>query len=214
MRISARIGVVLWCVFWLVGVQGQEMKMSNEDIASFKKSLAKREKMNTLSADFTQYKKIGYVKKDMVSSGRFYIKSPDRLAWIYTAPLKYSMVFKDKKIYINDRGKKKSMDLSRSKQFEKISQAIHANVGGGTYQGNEFSPSYYQSSSYYILKLEPIGKELKKAMKQIVLYYDKVNYQIAELQLIEPSDGYTRFVLRNQKLNVALDDAVFEGGSL
>jgi len=206
---NIRIGLIICCLFLGWNVQAQESKMSESEVTKFKAAMAKAEKISTLSADFTQYKKVGYVKNELKSSGRFYIKNPDRLAWVYTSPLQYSMIFKDKKIYINDRGKKKSMDLSRNKQFEKISQAIHTNISGGSYQDSGFTPSYYKSPTHYLLKLSPVGKDVGKTMKQIILHFDKANYQVSEIELLEASGGYTRFVMTNQKLNAPLDDAVF-----
>ncbi|MFD2553863.1 LolA family protein [Sphingobacterium tabacisoli] len=188
----------------------QEQKMSTTEISTFQSVMGKASQVKTLTADFVQYKKVGYVKNELVSSGKFYVKNPDKLAWFYNSPTAYTMVFNNKKMMIEEKGKKKTMDIGRSKQFEKISQAIQSNMNGGTYQGTEFSPSYFQTNKLYILKLNPIAKEVKKAMKQLVVSFDKTTYQVVEVMLLDNSNGSTRFVFTNQKINAALADSVFD----
>lgn len=198
-----------FCCWMSIGF-AQEQKMSASDIANLQSVMRKSVQLKTLTADFTQYKKVSYVKNELVSSGKFYVKNPDRLAWIYRNPVSSAMVFKDKKITIEEKGSKKTMDISRSKQFEKISQAIQSNMNGEIYQGTEFLLSYFQTNKQYILKLDPLAKDVKKAMKQLVLYFDKSSYQVSEVKLLDNSNGFTRFVFSNHKLNEAIADAVFE----
>jgi len=188
----------------------QEQKMSTTEISTFQSVMGKASQVKTLTADFVQYKKVGYVKNELVSSGKFYVKNPDKLAWFYNSPTAYTMVFNNKKMMIEEKGKKKTMDIGRSKQFEKISQAIQSSMNGGPCQGTEFSPSYFQTNKLYILKLNPIAKEVKKAMKQLVVSFDKTTYQVVEVMLLDNSNGSTRFVFTNQKINAALADSVFD----
>lgn len=198
--------------FWIICVSlsiAQEQKMSATEISTFQDLMRKSTQIKTLTADFVQYKKVGYVKNELVSSGKFYVKNPDKLAWFYSSPSAYTMIFKDKKMIIEEKGKKKTMDLGRSKQFEKISQAIQANMNGSTYQGTEFSPSYFQNNKQYILKLDPIAKDVRKAMKQLIVSFDKSTYQVSEVTLLDNSNGSTRFVFTNQKINTALADSIF-----
>jgi outer membrane lipoprotein-sorting protein len=198
-----------FCCWMSIGF-AQEQKMSVSDIANFQSAMRKSVQLKTLTADFTQYKKVSYVKNELVSSGKFYVKNPDRLAWIYRNPVSSALIFKDKKITIEEKGSKKTMDVSRSKQFEKISQAIQSNMNGEIYQGTEFSLSYFHTNKQYILKLDPLAKDVKKAMKQLVLYFDKSSHQVSEVKLLDNSNGFTRFVFSNHKLNEAIADAVFE----
>lgn len=204
---SGLLGLLLLFVSTTIA---QEQPMSTKETTAFQQVMSKATQIKTLTADFTQYKKVSYVKNELVSSGKFYIKNPDRIAWYYSSPATYTMIFKDKKISIEEKGKKKTMDMSRSKQFEKISQAIQSNMNGGTYNGNEFTPSYFQTNKHYILKLDPVAKDVKKAMKQLVLYFDKSSNQVSELKLIDNSKGFTRYVFSNQKVNGTLADSVFD----
>lgn len=206
------IKIVVFTFFccWVSMGFTQEQKMSASDVANFQSVMRKSVQLKTLTADFTQYKKVSFVKNELVSSGKFYVKNPDRLAWIYRNPVSSALIFKDKKITIEEKGSKKTMDMSRSKQFEKISQAIQSNMNGSGYQGTEFSPSYFQTNTQYILKLDPLAKDVKKAMKQLVLYFDKSSYQVSEVKLLDNANGFTRFVFSHHRVNESIADAIFE----
>lgn len=209
MRIRFLLFSFLFFCFLSTGF-AQERKMSPAEVASFQKLMAHATQVKTLTADFTQYKKLGYVKKELVSSGKFYVKNPDKLAWFYKNPTPYTLIFKDKKMFLEEKGKKKTMDLSRNEQFEKISRAIQLNMGGSAYKDSEFAPSYYQTSKHYILKLDPTTKDVKKSIKQLLLFFDKSNQLISEITLIDNANGVTRYVFTNQKVNGAVADALFD----
>lgn len=187
----------------------QEQKMSTAEVERFKKELSLHSDIQTLAADFKQYKKVGYVKDEILSSGKFYLKYPNKLAWLYSYPTSYTMIFNDKKISIIENGKTKTANIGRSKQFEKISQAIQANVGEGKFESNDFSASYFQTPKTFVVKLDPIGKDLQKNIKQIVLILDKSTYRLQEINILEPSEGYTRFILTNHKVNIVIEDKLF-----
>lgn len=209
MKIRFLLFSFLFFCFLLKGF-AQEQKMTSAEVTSFQKAMTNATQVKTLTADFTQYKKVNYVKNELVSSGKFYVKNPDKLAWFYKSPAPYTMIFKDKKMFLEERGKKKTMDLSRNKQFEKISQAIQLNMSGSAYKDTEFSPSYYQTAKHYILKLDPIAKDVKKSMKQLVLFFDKTNQLVSEIKLIDNANSVTRYVFTNQRINGALADSIFD----
>lgn len=187
----------------------QENKMTASEIAVLKKNIASHAVVKSLTADFTQHKKVGYVKEEIISSGKFYLKHPNKLAWYYTSPTAYKMIFNDRKILIEDKGKTKVLDLGRSKQFEKISQAIQFNLGEGSFDSADFKATYYQTPTAYLVKLDPLGKDVKKGFKQLVLTLDKATYRIVEINIIEPSGGYAKFKLENHKVNTTIDDKLF-----
>lgn len=187
----------------------QEQKLTASEINTFKRDMAAQPVVKTLVADFTQFKKVGFVKNDIISTGKFYVKHPDKLAWYYTSPTNYKMIFNDRKIFINEKGKTKTLDLGRSKQFEKISQAIQANLGEGSFDSADFKTTYLQTAHTYIVQLEPSGKEVKKALKQLRLTLDKTTFRILEINLVDPAGGYTKFKLENHKINTRIDDKIF-----
>jgi len=196
--------LLLPCCGW---AQTREMKAN--EIASFQKSLQQLVEIKTLSADFVQYKHLSFMKKPVESSGKLYLQHPDKLSWAYTAPFQYKMVFRDGKIFIDDQGKKQTIDIGNSQQFEKISQLVTSSMRGGQYDEKEFAVAYFKDGGADMLRLTPKLAGAKRYIKEIVLLFSPEDKQIAEVKLVEPSNDYTRFVLKNRKINTTLDESVF-----
>lgn len=187
----------------------QTRQMTSSEISAFQQTLKKSVQVRTLSADFVQYKHMNFIKQPITSSGKIYLKQPDRLSWSYTAPFQYRMVFRDNKIFIDDQGKKKSMDIGNSKQFEKISRLVSSSMRGGGYDEKEFTVSYLKKGDANMLKLSPKLQDIKKYIKEIVLVFSDKDTQVEEVTLVEPSNDYTRFILKNRKVNGQINESVF-----
>lgn len=188
----------------------QEQKMSAAEVTAFKNgviSISKNTK--TLTADFTQYKHMDFLSKDIETSGKMSFKLPNMLLWQYTKPYIYSVVFKNNKISINDAGKKSAMDLSSSKMFAKLNGLIVGTVNGNMFDENEFTISYFKTTEFNISKLIPKDATLKKYIKQVELYFDKKGSMVSQVKMIEPSGDYTTIVFKNKVANAPIPDSVF-----
>lgn len=190
-------------------LRAQTRKMTTAEVTTFQQKLKKTAEVKSLSADFIQYKHMSFMKKPVESSGKVYVKQPNKLSWAYVSPFQYKMVFKDGKIFINDQGNKKTLDIGNSKQFEKISKLISSGMQGGGYDDKEFTVSYFKKGNADIVKLSPKLNDTKKYVKEIELLFSTEDEQVEEVKLIEPSNDYTRFVLKNRKINTVINDAVF-----
>ncbi|MBE8713893.1 LolA family protein [Sphingobacterium hungaricum] len=202
---------ILSIFFLLISVQlfAQDRAMTATEIAPFKKVVSNAVKVKTLSADFTQYKKLGFVDKEIISSGKIYVVHPEKMSWVYSSPTNYSMIFKNNKIFINDQGKKNTVDVGKNKQFEKISQMIANGIAGELDSSKDYSISYFQNTGFNIVQVTPKAKDAQKYIQQIILSFDKKDNQVAEIKLLEPSKNYTRFVLKNIKTNQTINEQVF-----
>lgn len=187
----------------------QTRDMTASEVTVFQKSLQQLAEIKTLSADFVQYKHLSFMKKPVESSGKLYLKHPDMLSWAYTAPFQYKMVFKDRKIFIDDQGRKQTVDIGNSQQFEKISKIVSSSMRGGEYDEKEFAVSYLKQGDADIVRLTPKLAGAKKYIKEIVLLFSPIDREIVEVKLVEPSNDYTRFVIKNRKVNATIDESVF-----
>ncbi|KGE14838.1 outer membrane lipoprotein carrier protein LolA [Sphingobacterium deserti] len=190
-------------------LSAQTRQMTASEVNTFQQKLKKTAEVKSLSADFIQYKHMSFMKKPVESAGKVYVKQPNKLSWAYVSPFQYKMVFKDGKIFINDQGDKKTLDLGNSKQFEKISKLISSSMKGSGYDEKEFVVTYFKKGNADMVKLRPKMNDAKKYVKEIELLFSTKDEQVEEVKLIEPSNDYTRFVLKNRKINTTIDDAVF-----
>ena len=191
-------------------VFSQEQKMSASEIANFKATIEKESKtIKSIKTDFVQYKHMDFLSKDIETSGKMSFKAPNLLNWQYTKPYQYSIVFKNNKVFINDQGKKNTIDAGGSKMFEKINKMIVGSVSGNMFDDKEFAISYFKTKDFYITKLTPRTKDITKFISQIDLYFPLNDVTVSEVKLIEPSGDYTKIIFKKKLLNVKIDDSVF-----
>ncbi|WP_395056704.1 outer membrane lipoprotein carrier protein LolA [Flavobacterium sp.] len=209
MKIKTYIIALILC-FYNLSLLAQEQKMTETEIVSFKKAVKEvATKIKTLTTDFVQYKHLDFLSKDIETSGKMVFKEPNMLQWQYKKPYNYSIVFKSGKIFIDDEGKKSSMDVSSSKIFGKINKLIVGSVSGDMFDDKEFSISYFKNKTNNITKFIPKDAALKKYIKQIELTFDKNDATVVQVKLLESSEDYTRIVLKNKILNAKIDNSIF-----
>ena len=87
--------------FFSLAIFAQESKMTNTEIENFKKDvIADSKKIETLTADFTQYKVMSFLEKPIVSKGKLYLQNPKAMRWNYSQPIDYNVIFNNGKIVI------------------------------------------------------------------------------------------------------------------
>ncbi|WP_428224393.1 LolA family protein [Flavobacterium sp.] len=186
----------------------QEQKLSDAEIAQFKATVEKENKtIKTIKTDFVQYKHMDFLSKDIESSGKMYFKLPNLLNWQYNKPYQYSIVFKNNKVFINDQGKKSTVD---GKLFEKINKMIIGSVSGNMFDDKEFAISYFKTKEAYVVKLLSKANQVKKYIKQIELTFPKEDPSVSQVKLVEPSGDFTRIVFKNKQVNAKFSDEVFD----
>lgn len=206
---SNKILTIFLGLFFLMSY-AQEEKMNDAEIKAFKQKVnAVAKKIQTLTTDFTQYKHMDFLSKDIESSGKMYFTTPNLLKWQYKKPYNYSILFKNNKIFIDDEGKKNTVDIGNSKIFGKINTLIIGSVSGNMFDEKEFNISFFKTKTNHITRLIPKDASLKKYIKQIELTFDKDEGTVIQVKLIESSDDYTKIVLSNKKINGKIEDSVF-----
>lgn len=161
------------------------------------------QQIKTLQSDFTQTKKMDFLDKNIVTYGKMSLKSPNMLSWKYTKPYQYSIVFKDNKIFINDQGKKSSVD-AKSKTFEKINKLIVGSSNGKMFNDPEFTVTYFKNGNYNIAKFIPKSAQLLKYIKQIELHFPKNETTVSQVNMTEASGDTTNILFKNTKINAPI----------
>lgn len=184
--------------------------MSQKEFTAFKADVNKAaEATQSLTSDFTQYKHMDFLSKDLETKGVLNYKAPNKVLWKYTHPIQYSVVFNNNKISINDAGKKSNVNIGNNKLFEKLNRVIVGTVNGNMFDEKEFKIAYFKSAAFNVAKFTPNDASLKKYLQYIEMFFDKDNHTVSEVKMTEPSGDYTRIVFQKKKLNVAITDAVF-----
>ncbi|UOE37966.1 LolA family protein [Chryseobacterium oryzae] len=188
---------------------GQNTAMSGAEAKAFVAKVSSETKgIKTLQSDFVQTKKMDFLDKNIVTQGKMSLKTPNTLSWKYTKPYQYSIVFKENKIYINDQGKKSSVD-AKSKTFEKINKLIVGSSNGQMFNDPEFSVSYFKNGNFNIAKFTPKSAQLLKYIKQIELQFPKNESTVSQVNMTEASGDTTNIVFKNTKINAPISASEF-----
>lgn len=187
----------------------QNTSMSAAEAKAFvTKVSSETQEIKTLQSDFTQTKKMDFLDKSIVTYGKMSLKTPNMLSWRYTKPYQYSIVFKDNKIFINDQGKKSSVD-AKSKTFEKINKLIVGSSNGKMFNDPEFTVAYFKNGNFNIARFTPKSAQLLKYIKQIELHFPKNQSTVSQVNMTEPSGDTTNIVFKNTKINAAIAASEF-----
>lgn len=190
-------------------VFAQNTAMTNAEIKAFVTSISSETKeIKTLQSDFTQTKKMDFLDKSIVTYGKMSLKSPNTLSWKYTKPYQYSIIFKDNKIFINDQGKKSSVD-AKSKTFEKINKLIVGSSNGKMFSDPEFAVAYFKNGNSNIAKFTPKSAQLLKYIKQIELHFPKNQTTVSQVNMTEASGDTTNIMFKNTKINAPIPASEF-----
>ncbi|WP_209388549.1 outer membrane lipoprotein carrier protein LolA [Chryseobacterium sp. RR2-3-20] len=190
-------------------VFAQNTAMSGAEAKAFVAKVSSETKgIKTLQSDFIQTKKMDFLDKNIVTQGKMSLKTPNTLSWKYTKPYQYSIVFKENKIYINDQGKKSSVD-AKSKTFEKINKLIVGSSNGQMFNDPEFSVSYFKNGNFNVAKFTPKSAQLLKYIKQIELQFPKNETTVSQVNMTEASGDTTNIVFKNTKINAPISASEF-----
>ena len=190
-------------------VFAQNTVMSSAEVKTFVTKISSESKdIKTLQSDFVQTKKMDFLDKNIVTQGKMSLKSPNTLSWKYTKPYQYSIIFKDNKIFINDQGKKSSVD-AKSKTFEKINKLIVGSSNGKMFSDPEFAVAYFKNGNFNIAKFTPKSAQLLKYIKQIELQFPKNESTVSQVDMTEASGDTTNIVFKNTKINAPIPASEF-----
>lgn len=191
-------------------VWGQRSPLNNAEIESLKTAVVtKNQQIKTIKTQFTQAKHLSFLSNDIYSSGEMILQTPTNLLWKYTEPFEYRIRFSENKIYIDDQGKKHTVDASNHSVFSKINQLIASSISGDVFTLPDFTFQFFKDAHHRIVVLTPTNKELQGFIHQVEMYFTP-DATVSEVKLVESSEDYTHIVFKNQRFNEKVDDAIFK----
>ncbi|RFC54919.1 outer membrane lipoprotein carrier protein LolA [Brumimicrobium aurantiacum] len=202
--------VLLLFIFISLNIYAQEVPLTETELKAFTTRIeTETKKLTSLTTDFEQQKHLAFLSNDIQSYGKMFLRADGALKWSYTEPNKYSVIFKNNAIYINDNGKKSTVSGDQD-MFKKINHLIAGSVSGKLFNDNDFSIRYFKVDNEIKVKLIPDNKTLKKYLTEVHLYFPQNEALVSKVKLIEPSGDYTLILFKNKKLNVKIDPNIFK----
>lgn len=197
--------ILLITVSFLFG----QTPMSEAEAKSFiAKVTADSKNLKTLQADFVQTKKVSFMAKNAVSSGKMALQFPNLLSWKYTKPTLYSIVFRENHIYINNRGKQSSVD-AKNKRFEKLNKLIVGTASGRLFNDPDFIVRYFKNGGTNIARFIPKSQTLLRYIKYVELSFTDGQSTVSQVNMVEDSGDATIINFKNAKVNAPIPADAF-----
>lgn len=186
-----------------------QTKMSLQETVELKKKVKLlSEQTKTISSDFTQYKHLDFLSNEIVTKGNLVFKAPDLVKWEYVEPFKYSVIFKNESLFVDDDGEKSDINLSSSKLFKQLNHLIINSVKGDMFNDKEFKIDYLKISENFDIHFKPLNSKIEKYIKEFVILFSSKG-EVLQIKMIEPTDDFTKIVFKNRVINKSVSDAVF-----
>lgn len=189
---------------------GKDAYVPMKDVAAFRSGIQKMAAAtSSIKADFKQEKYLSILANKIESEGKIQFKKPNLLKWEYTVPYQYSIILNGKQLIINDQGKVNSFDVASSQSFKQINELIINSVQGNVLDEKQFNIQYLEGKEKFLAKLTPKEEQMKKFLKEIWVYFDKDDFTVSSIKMIEPEDDYTLITFANKKMNENIPNEVF-----
>ena len=186
-----------------------QVPMDNQEAIALKTLVKSRAATTkTILSDFTQSKHLDFLDNDIVTKGELAFKSPNLIKWSYTDPFKYSVVFKNETLYINDEGNKSNVDIGSSKMFKQLNKLIINSVKGDMFDDNAFSITYFKIDGLSLVQFTSKDEKLSKYISAFHITFNKKG-DVEQVKMIEPSGDFTKIDFVNRVLNNPLNDTLF-----
>ena len=187
----------------------QEMRPM-ADTSAFKAGLEKFSKStNSIQSEFIQEKKLKMLNDKVVSKGQLYFKKENKLRWEYAEPYSYIIALNNGKVMLKDEGKVTSYDANANKLFLELNDILVTCINGNIFQSRKFSFRFLETEKNNVAELMPLSASMKNFIDKIILYFDRNDFTVTKVEMLEPSKNSTVILFRNKKLNAEIPDQFF-----
>jgi outer membrane lipoprotein carrier protein len=166
--------------------------------------------LTTLKCSFKQQKTIAVLSENVISKGNLLYKKADKLCWEYVSPYYYLFALNGDKVYIKNEKSTSQFDTKSNALFKEISLLLVSSISGAALiDPKKFDVSFFDNSTAVKMQLKPKNKTLKSLLSTITLYFEKTNYLVHSIEMIEPLGDATIIVFSEVELNKPVSDEKF-----
>lgn len=166
--------------------------------------------VSTVQADFTQTKRLKMLNDAMVSKGKMWCTQPNRLRWEYLTPYSSLFVLNGEKVLFQNDKRSTTLNANRHKRIrEMIRIMIPSNLGKVLTEKKDFHTSIETTENQYVLTMIPQNKEMKQMFTRIVLYYNRKQAVVTQIEMYEKSGDNTTIELSSIKKNTTINPSVY-----
>jgi len=175
----------------------------NEIDAKELKSNIINKSLNTenIVSEFVQYKHLSFLEKDIISRGKLIYIEPNYIKWKYNYPFNYECIFEKEKLTINNEGNINQINIGSNILFKELNKIIANSLKGNMFDEEKFNIEYYEHHTNYYIRFVVKDISLIKYFSAFELLFDKKNYDVLEIKILDNENDYTKIVLFNKIIN-------------
>lgn len=163
----------------------------------------------SIQCNFVQKKYLSFSKEPLKSEGVMYYQDQN-LRWEQSLPKEYLMIITGDEIKIKEDGEIREHSIEESKYMIGIKEIMVGSITGSMLSSTEFETSYFENEKYWIVKMVPKLKRMKKFFSEIKMNFDRTTYRMKKVFLIESGGDYTEIEFINPVFNKLLDSNLFK----
>lgn len=182
------------------------------ETATVKNAITNRnEQIQTLICPFIQTKKMAVLKEEVITKGLMQFQKEDRFRWEYTGENPFVFVQNGEKYYTQMNGKVSEIKDNSARLFQEIATLVTASINGDILENTKkFTIEYQENSNLVLIHLTPIPKSMRNFISKIKLYFNKTNYLVSKIEILEGEEDMTTIQFENVKVNQNINPQVFE----
>lgn len=165
--------------------------------------------ISTIQCDFIQIKKMQYLESDLKSRGKFWYVHPDKVRWEYLDPYEYIIILKQENIALISNNSVNQFEVTSNETFRKMNEMIVASVSGRVFTNTDYKTELFESNEFYKVLLQPVSEQINKMIAQLELYFNKDNFALSKIKIIEPNSDFSLIHFSNQLLNEPIQEDIF-----
>jgi outer membrane lipoprotein carrier protein len=168
----------------------------------------KYETVRDFSAEFTQQRLGGPLRRKIVEQGTVRVKKPGKMRWEYEAPDEKVFVSDGRRLYFHDPANNQ-VTISEIPRGDRPASAAQFLAGRGSLT-RDFDVSFADGAApdTYALKLVPRSPQDDYAWLELVV--DRNTYQIRSLTAVEQGGTRSTFLFSDFRENIGISDKAFQ----
>jgi outer membrane lipoprotein-sorting protein len=186
---------------------GYQPVKSETEVSSRLKEYAA--KLKSVQSTFKQEKHLEYLDVALESGGKFWFQSPDKVRWEYEQPYNYILILNSGKLKMISDKSNNEIDMKGNAVFEQVNNLMVAAVSGNVFDNIDYKVKAFENSGFYLINIKPVSANLSQMIKEMDLYFDKKNYVVTKIKMLESESDYSVITFSNLNLNVPIETKVF-----
>jgi outer membrane lipoprotein-sorting protein len=167
---------------------------------------------HTITAQFSMEKKMTLLAAPVRADGIMYVTKPDKIYWEVKAPIANTLIVNGETLWIYYPALRQVDKVDISGKQKKVMQYLEMSEEGSVIKENYRIRLIENSNEkgVFVLELLPRTSRIGKRIAKIRVWVDSQTWFLTRMDIWEPNGDYSIIKLKDAKLNVPIQDSVYD----